>query len=93
MTGLGGGEGRRDRRVVPHLTDKDHVGALAQGSAQPPLERADLDPDLALMDERPLRGVDVLDRILEGDHVAVAGAVEMLDQGAERRRLSGPIRS
>ncbi len=66
---LGGRDGERDRLEVPHLADEDHVRVLAQGLAQRLGERLRVRRHLALVDERELAAVDVLDRVLDGQDV------------------------
>ena len=72
VAGLGGGERRGDRRAVAHLADDDHVGIGAQKAAQRLGVVAHVAADLAVRDERARRNVHVLDRIFDGDDVALA---------------------
>ena len=74
VAGLGGGERRADRLLVAHLADQDHVGVLAQDPAHRAGEALGVVADLALVDDRALVAVQVLDRVLERDDVARRGS-------------------
>ena len=50
-------------------------------------------PDLALVDDAALVAVEELDRVLDGHDVVVARAVDLVDHGCERRRLTGARRA
>ena len=54
-----------DRLEVAHLADQDDVGILAQRAAQRVRERLRVDRDLALVDDRLVVAVQVLDRVLD----------------------------
>jgi hypothetical protein len=71
VAGLGGGESERDGLEVAHLADQDDVGILAQRAPQGVAERTGMHADLALVHETALRLVHELDRILDGEDVAV----------------------
>ena len=88
VPGLGGRERRADGLLVAHLADQDHVGVLAQHPAHRPGEALRVLADLALVDDRELVAVQVLDRVLEGDDVARAGRVDVVDHRRQRRRLA-----
>ena len=51
--------------MVAHLADQDDVGILAQRAAQRVRERLRVDRDLALVDDRVVVAVQVLDRVLD----------------------------
>jgi hypothetical protein len=85
---LGGGKRRADRLLVAHLADQDHVRVLSQDAAHRPGEALRVVTDLALVDDRQLVPVQVLDRVLEGDDVAGAGRVDVVDHRRQGRRLS-----
>ena len=89
VTGLGGGERRRDRLEVAHLADEDHVGVLAERSLQRFREARRVGTDLALVDDAALVAVHELDRVLDRENVVAAGAVDLVDDRRERRRLTG----
>jgi hypothetical protein len=93
VTGLGGGERERDGLEVAKLADQDHVGVLAQTAAQRVGERLGLGADLALVDQRALRLVHELDRVLEGEDVTRHGLVEVVDHRRERGRLAAAGRA
>ena len=59
----------RDGLLVAHLADQDHVGVLAEHAPHGLGEALGIGADLALVDDRALVGVEVLDRILERDDV------------------------
>ena len=74
VTGLGDGQRELDRLGVTHLTDEDDVGVFTQRDAQRPRERVGVEADLALVHRRALVVVHVLDRVLDREDVALAGA-------------------
>ena len=89
VAGFGGGDRRGDRLEVAHFADEDHVRVLAERAADRLGERRHVVADLALGDKRVLRGVVEFDRVLDGDDVDVALAVDDVDHRGERRRLAG----
>src|SRR2546430_2016304 len=82
----------RDRLEVAHLAEEDHVGVLTQGSARRFGEARRVRPDLALVDDAALVTVYELDRVFDREDVLGALAVDLVDQGRQRRRLAGPGR-
>ena len=93
VTGLGGGEGHRDRLQVAHLADQDDVRVLAQHVLEGVGERVGVLADLALVDQARLVVVEELDRVLDGHDVVAPGAVGQVDERRERRRLAGAGRA
>ena len=93
VAGLGRGDRRRDRLEVAHLAEEDHVRVLAKRAAQGVGEADGVGPDLALVDDAALVAVQELDRVLDGHDVVVARAVDLVDHGCERRRLTGARRA
>jgi hypothetical protein len=88
VTRLGRAQGGVDRLLVAHLADEDDVGVLAQDAPQGARERARVHPDLALVDQRALVGVQDLERVLDRDDVTGARGVDVVDHRRERRRLA-----
>ena len=88
VAGLGRGQRGRDRLEVAHLAEEDHVGVLAEGGAQRLGEGRRVGADLALVDDALLVPVQELDRVLDRDDVVGARAVDLVDQGGQRRRLT-----
>src|SRR4029079_12415725 len=74
---------------VAHFADEDHIGVLAQGSAKRGRESVRVGVDLALIDQTTFVVVEKLDRILDGKNVFVTIAIDLVDHGRERGRLSG----
>jgi len=74
--------------VVAHLADEDDVGVLAQGAAQRVREGRRIDGDFALVDDRVVVPVQVLDRVLDGHDVRRARGVDVLDHGGQRGGLA-----
>ena len=87
VPGLGGLERDRDRLEIAHLADQHDVGILAQRGAERGLERRRVLPDLSLRHERLFPLVHELDRIFDGDDVIGAGAIDDVEQRAQRGRL------
>ena len=71
VTGLGGGQRDRDGLQVAHLADQDDVGVLPQHVLERRREAVRVVADLALVHQRALVGVHVLDRVLDGHDVVV----------------------
>jgi hypothetical protein len=69
--GLGGPDGRLDGLEVAHFADEDHVRVLTQGAAEGLGEAGHVVADLALVDDRLLVVVVVLDRVFDRDDVPV----------------------
>ena len=93
VAGLGREQRRFDRLQVAHLADQDDVGVLAQGAAQRVRERLRVDRDLALVDERLVVAVQVLDRVLDRHHVRRARRVDVVDHRGERGALAAAGRA
>ena len=84
-----GGEQRGfDRLVVAHLADEDDVGILPERAAQRVRERLRVDVDFALVDDRVMVPVQVLDRVLDRHDVRRAGRVDVVDHRGERGALA-----
>src|SRR5688572_23879004 len=88
VAGLGEGHRVLHHLAVADLADQDHVGRLAQGVLQRRLPRVGVDADLALGDDAVLVRVHVLDRVLDGDDVAVRVLVAVAEHGGERGGLA-----
>ena len=93
VAGLGGVQRRLDRFEVAHFADEDDVGVLAQGGAQRVRERLRVDRDLALVDDRLVVAVQVLDRVLDRHHVRLARGVDVVDHRGERGALAAAGRA
>src|SRR5579884_1083406 len=79
----------RDRLEVAHLADENHVGVLAERRLQRVRKARRVRTDLALVDDAALVAVHELDRILDGEDVLRAIAIDLVDHRCERRRLTG----
>ena len=79
MPGLCRLQGRLGRLGVAELADEDDVGVLAQDAPERLVERAGVEPDLALVDDAACVGVEDLDRILDRDDVLPSRAVDVAD--------------
>ena len=93
VPGVGRREGGPDGLRVAHLADEDHVGVLAQHPLEGRGVVLGVGADLPLVDERPLVGVEDLDRVLDGDDVPGLGLVDRVDHGGDGRGLAGPGRA
>ena len=78
----------RRRLGVEQLADEDDVGVLAEAAAQRGGVARGVAADLALGDDRLLVGVEHLDRVLDGDDVAAALAVDPVDHRGDRGGLA-----
>src|SRR5258707_8963513 len=63
MAGFRGGQSDRNGLQVAHLADQDHIGILAQGSAERGGERRSVASDLDLLDNRLDVAMLVFDRV------------------------------
>ncbi len=88
VAGLGRRDRRRDRGQVAHLADQDDVGVHPQGAADRLREVGHVDADLTLIDERLVVLVEILDRVLDGDDVAVHRVVDPVDHRGQARGLA-----
>jgi hypothetical protein len=88
VAGLGGLERRLGRLGIAQLADQDHVRVLAQHAADRGEERLGVEPDLALVDDAAVIGVQDLDRVLDRDDVLAARSVDVVDHRGERGRLA-----
>ena len=91
------GAGQRDRRLhrlaVADFADQDHVRRGAHGGAKRPAERARVEADLALVDDRLAVLVQELDRVLDRQDMVRAVLVAVVDHRRERRGLAGAGRA
>ena len=88
MARLGSLERGLSRLRVAELADQDRVGILAEHAPQRLGEVRGVEPDLALVDDAVVVGMEDLDRVLDRDDVLVARAVDVVDHRRERRRLA-----
>ncbi len=88
VTGFGAGERQADRLQIAHLAHQDHVRVLAQRAAQRVRERQGVRADLALVDQALLRLVHELDRVLDGEDVAVLVLVDLVHHRRQRGRFA-----
>ena len=93
VPGLGGEQRGLDGLVIAHLADQDHVGILTQRAAQRVRERLRVDRDLALVDDRMMVAVQVLDRVLDRHDVRRARRVDVVDHRRQRRALAAAGRA
>ena len=69
VAGLGGLERGLSRLRVAELADQDRVGILAEHAPQRLGEALGVEPDLALVDDAVVVGMEDLDRVLDRDDV------------------------
>jgi hypothetical protein len=72
-------DGSLDRFKVAHFTDEDHVRVGTQGAAQRFGETGDVHAHFALIDDRLLVIVVILDRILDSDDVSIEVHVDVIE--------------
>ena len=87
VTRLGGGDRRRDRLEVSHLTHQDDVGVLPQHVLEGRSEPVGVGTYLALVHDATLVLVEELDGVLDGHDVRLALGVDHVHHGGERGRL------
>src|SRR6266508_1024240 len=88
VAGLRGRERGRGGLQVAELTDEDDVRVLAQRVLERSGERRGVGTHLALVDQAALVQVQELDRVLDGDDVRRAGAVDQVEKRRQRGRLA-----
>ena len=93
MAGLGRGERGLHRLDITDLTHEDDVRVLTEHALQRGVEVGGVGPDLALVHDGALVGVEDLDRVLDRHDVPVVVVVDEVDHRAERRRLTRACRS
>jgi hypothetical protein len=86
--GLGRQQRRLDGFEVAHFADEDDVGVLTQRAAQRQRERRRVDADFALVDDRLVVAVQVLDRVFDRHHVRAARGVDLVDHRRQRGALA-----
>src|SRR5882672_10602769 len=89
VAGLGEGDRVLHGLAVADLADEDDVRRLAQRVLEGGRPGHRVDAHLALGDEAAPVRVRELDRVLDGDDMAVRVLVAETDHGRERRRFSG----
>jgi hypothetical protein len=87
VAGLGRLQRGLRRLRVAKLADQDHVRVLPQRASKRLLERLGVEPDLTLVDDAAVVGMDDLDRVLDRDDVLLPRPVHVVDHRRERRRL------
>ena len=93
VTRLADGERGLDGLEVAHLADEHDVRVLPEDVLERGLEALGVRADLALVHDRELVRVQVLDRILDRDDVAALLGVDLVDDRRERRALAGARRA
>ena len=89
VTSLGDTQRRFDRFQVAHFADEHHVRVFAQRRAKRVREGMRIGVDFALIHQAPLVVVEEFDGVLDGDHVLVALAVDLVEHGGEGGGLTG----
>ena len=93
MARLGGPDGRFDGLQVAHFADQDDVRVGPQHAPQGLREAGHVRPHLALVDDRFLVVVVILDRVFHRDDVPVEVHVDVVDHRGQRggfARAGGP---
>ena len=87
--GLGRSESEGDGFQVTHLTYKNNVGILPQGSPQAVSEGRGLDGNFPLSDDAALIAVHELDRFLHRDNMTGEVRVDVVEKGCESGGFPG----
>ena len=88
VAGFCRGDGGGDRLDIAHFTEHDHVRRLAQGRAQGAGEGGGVAGNFPLADQALLVGMQVFDRVLDGDDMAAAGPVDLVYQAGQGRTFT-----
>jgi hypothetical protein len=81
------------RLDVAQLAHQDHVWVLSQRLAKCLIERDAVGADFELRDQRPVVAVQVLDRVLDRDHLHVVVVVDQLNHRRQRRAFAAAGRA
>ena len=79
MTSLGSSHGSLDGFMVTHFSKKNHIRALAQGSAQGNQIIGSISTDLTLADNAFVMAVQVFQRILKSDDMSFPAMIDLVD--------------
>lgn len=90
MPCLCGSHGDVDRLVVAHFPKQDHIGALAECSAQGGDVIVCIHVNFTLADNAAVVAVQEFQRILQGDDVFIPCLVDLINDAGERGRLAAP---
>ncbi len=88
VAGFGEGQRMLHGLAVANFADKDDVGCLTQGVFQGGVEAAGIHANLPLVDDALAVAMNELHRIFDGDDVAAAIAVAMVDKRRQRGRFT-----
>ena len=93
VTGFSRGQRQANRLEVAQLADQDDVGIFTQRRTQRLVEAQRIAMNFALIDQRLLRLVHELDRILDRQDVVGLVVVDVVDHRRERRRFARACRA
>ena len=88
VTGFSGLDGGMDGLEVTHFAHQDHIRVHAQRAADAFLEAADIDADLALVEQAFLVLVEVLDGVFQRDDMLVVVVVDEVEHAGQRGGFS-----
>ena len=83
VAGFRRGDGGGNGLDITHFTQHDDVRRLAQGRAQGAGKGGSISGHFALADQALLVGMQVFDRIFDGDDMAAAGPVDLVHQAGQ----------
>ena len=89
MAGFGEGQGVVHGFAVADFADEDHVGGLAQGVFEGGKPVFGVHAHFALGDDAVFVRVHEFDRVFDGDDVAVAVFVTVVDHGSQGSGFAG----
>ena len=84
MAGFGEGQGVFHSFLIANLADEDDVGCLAQGVFQGGEPVVGVHADFALGNDAVFVRMDEFDRVFNGNNVAVAVFIAVVDHGGQR---------
>src|SRR6202789_4453191 len=88
VAGFGDAQRRFDGFQITHFADQHDIRVFTKSGAQSVCKTLRIGVQLALIDHAIFVHVHKLDRILNGEDVVVALAVDLVDHGCERGRLA-----
>ena len=93
MAGFCGSHGGLYGFIITHLTQKDYIGALAEGGTKRSQVTLGVGADLSLADNAAVMAVKIFQRIFQGNNVAFPGVVNPVNEAGHSGRFTASGRT